>query len=67
MKQKKFELSSSCVYGPVLRERLRSEVSLTRAVLSSFLTPDTRLCGAIAAAPKFPSPGLHLELPRDTC
>jgi hypothetical protein len=32
---------------------------------SSSKTPDARLRAAIAVPPKFQSPGLHLELPRD--
>ena len=41
---------------PVLRKRLHSEDSLT--LHSSLEAPDTRLCAAITAVPKFRSPGL---------
>jgi len=38
---------------------------LSPTLLSSSQTPDARLRAAIAAPPKFRSPGLHLELLRD--
>jgi hypothetical protein len=49
------------VFGLVLRKRLALG-GLSLSLLSSFHAPATRLCATIAAAPKFRSPGLHLEL-----
>ncbi|KAF8497818.1 hypothetical protein F5888DRAFT_255761 [Russula emetica] len=39
---------------------------MDRTTTMRVTTPNTRLRAAIAAAPKFRSPGLHLELLRDT-
>jgi hypothetical protein len=55
----------------IFRSRLWSRAKpsalagLSPTLLSSSQTPDARLRAAIAAPPKFRSPGLHLELLRD--
>jgi len=54
-------LSSDTASFPPPIAPLSSLGGLSLSLLSSFHAPATRLCATIAAAPKFRSPGLHLE------
>ncbi|KAF8465157.1 hypothetical protein DFH94DRAFT_360910 [Russula ochroleuca] len=50
---------------PTATPRASALEGLSPTLLSSSQTPDARLRAAVAAPPKFRSPGLHLELLRD--